>query len=122
MRSEFWWFVLFNFAASAVLSLVYQPLSMIFGLATFLSYLAVISRRLHDINRSGWWMLLPLIAVPFGVFAYWTGNSALMGLTGAVSLGAFILLIVWYCKKVDAAANRFGPPPAPAVEEAAQTA
>jgi uncharacterized membrane protein YhaH (DUF805 family) len=36
-------------------------LSAVFGLATLIPGLAIGVRRLHDINRSGWWMLLWLI-------------------------------------------------------------
>ena len=38
-----------------------QPITGIFMLATFLPNLAVSVRRLHDTNRSGWWLLIGLI-------------------------------------------------------------
>lgn len=58
-RSEFWWFYLFVFIVSCI------PL---IGLASFLLIIphwAVTVRRLHDINRSGWWILLPFTG--FGI-------------------------------------------------------
>ncbi len=62
-RPEFWWFALFIFLGSIVLSLVSNTLSGIFGLATLLPSLAAGARRLHDIGRSGWWLLLSFIPV-----------------------------------------------------------
>ena len=59
-----------------LLTVIYRPL-------TILPSLAVISRRLHDINRSGWWCLMcvtPLI----------------------------IILIIFLCKKSDENENQFG--------------
>ncbi len=61
-------------------TLLYRPL-------TILPSLAVISRRLHDINKSGWWCLMcvtPLI----------------------------IILIIFLCKKSDASENQYGTKPA----------
>jgi uncharacterized membrane protein YhaH (DUF805 family) len=71
-RSEFWWFVLFNILVSIVASIIDAILgtdwstgsgliSLIVGLALFIPYLAVAVRRLHDTDRSGWWILIGLI-------------------------------------------------------------
>lgn len=65
------------------------PLSLIISLAIFLPNLAVAVRRLHDIDKSGWWILiffLPIIG--------------------------FFLLLFWYVSKGTEGDNRFGPPPA----------
>ena len=62
-----------------LLTLIYRPL-------TIVPSLAVISRRLHDINKSGWWCLTcvtPLI----------------------------IILIVFLCKKSDEKENKYGQKP-----------
>ena len=49
-----------------------QPLRMLAGLALFLPTLAVTVRRLHDIDRSGWWYLLSLIPIiGILVLLYW---------------------------------------------------
>jgi uncharacterized membrane protein YhaH (DUF805 family) len=58
----------------------------LFSLATLLPGLAVAVRRLHDLDSSGWWILLFLIP-----------------LVGA------IILIVWFCTKGTDGPNRFGP-------------
>lgn len=68
-RPEFWWWMLFIVIASIVLDVIDRiidrmvgieelgVLSTLFGLATLLPSLAVTSRRLHDIGKSGWWQL-----------------------------------------------------------------
>jgi len=60
-RSEYWWFVLFIFLGSIVLSLVSHWLQYLFALGTLLPSLAAASRRLHDTGRSGWWQLICLV-------------------------------------------------------------
>ena len=62
-RSEFWWFALFTFLVSIVAGFVSQALSSLFSLAVLLPSLAVGARRLHDTDRSGWFLLLWLVPV-----------------------------------------------------------
>ncbi len=113
-RAEFWWFVLFYMIVGIVLSIIdgalfgtvtesgslstgdysYSSqtntpiLSGIFYLATLLPYLGVSVRRLHDIDRTGWWLLL-----------------------GFIPLIGIIVLIVWFATGGDKGDNRFGPDP-----------
>ena len=72
-RSEYWYFVLFNmiFAISAMildnlLGLNFEPipygwLYLLYALAVFIPGLAAAVRRLHDVNKSGWFMFIALI-------------------------------------------------------------
>ena len=60
-RSEFWWWFLFTFLVSMATGIVSQALSALFSLAVLLPSLAVGARRLHDTDRSGWFLLLWLI-------------------------------------------------------------
>lgn len=63
-RPEFWWFFLFVGAISFALAIVSNKLSGLFSLAMLVPLLAVTVRRLHDANRSGWWLLswfIPLV-------------------------------------------------------------
>ena len=66
-RQEYWMFVLFNFIAMFVLSVVdgmifgTQLLSGLYSLAVLVPAIALSVRRLHDIGKSGLWMLLALI-------------------------------------------------------------
>lgn len=89
-RSEYWWFVLFNLIVAVILNVISPNglLGGIWSLATLLPSLAVGARRLHDIDRSGWWLLIGFIPV--------------IGL---------IVLIVFFAKRGDAMPNRFGLPP-----------
>ena len=50
----------------------YSIFSIIFNLAVFLPSWAVIIRRLHDVNRSGWWILINLTIIGIIPFVYWT--------------------------------------------------
>lgn len=86
-RPEFWWFALFQFVVLTVLSMVSGALYGIAALGLLLPGLAVGSRRLHDINKSAWLMLLWLIPV----------------------IG-WILLIYWAAQPGDPAANSYGEP------------
>jgi uncharacterized membrane protein YhaH (DUF805 family) len=92
-RSEYWFWVLFTILGLLATEIIDYALGLtvfypIFGLATFLPSLAVGVRRLHDLDRSGWWLLLSLIPL----------------------IGA-IVLIVWFCSRGTVGPNRFGPDP-----------
>lgn len=73
-RKEYWYFVLVNFIiqiAVYTMDCVFFDaantdntyFSWIYSLIIFVPSLAVIIRRLHDTNRSGWWLLLNLIPI-----------------------------------------------------------
>ncbi len=84
IRSEYWYFVLFLIIGGIIFSILdiiffpdlYDnggtPLNWIFSLATLLPYIGVTARRLHDVNRSGWWMLIPFTIIGIIPFLYWT--------------------------------------------------
>src|SRR5665213_528136 len=83
-RSEYWYWHLFAFLATMA-SLITGPLCFVVMLALVLPTLAVNVRRLHDIDRSGWW-----------IFIAW------IPLVGA------IILLVWHCERGTLGFNRFG--------------
>ena len=68
-RREYWYFVLINTVAAMTLFIVGEVLAAGVGaalytlylLGTFLPSLAVSVRRLHDIDKSGWWLLVSII-------------------------------------------------------------
>ncbi len=93
-RSEYWWFALFSLLVQVAIGL-FADRSTGLGLAgglialgMFIPSLAVSSRRLHDIDKSGWWMLIVLVPILGG-----------------------ILLLIWTCTKGSLGENRFGPAP-----------
>jgi len=66
-RPEFWWFVLANFLIGIVFNILGQVsdvffyVSLLYSLAVLVPYLAVAVRRLHDTDKSGWWLLIGLV-------------------------------------------------------------
>jgi uncharacterized membrane protein YhaH (DUF805 family) len=95
-RSEFWYWALFNFIVSVVAQIIdvsviggdgMMAVTNLVSLALFLPSLAVSFRRLHDIDRTAWWLLIMFTGI------------------------GIILLIVWDCFKGTNGPNRFGPDP-----------
>lgn len=74
-KSEFWWWALFNLIASVCFGIVSEELSLAFTVATLLPYIAVTTRRLRDVGKSGWSQLVALIPIV-----------------------GWVLLIVWLCQ------------------------
>jgi uncharacterized membrane protein YhaH (DUF805 family) len=67
-RKEYWFFILFNIIISVVISFIAGLtelffLSAIYALAVLIPSIAVGVRRLHDTNRSGWWILINFIPI-----------------------------------------------------------
>lgn len=65
-RSEYWYFILFNTIIYVGILIVgiaikVEFLAFIYGIAVIIPSLAVAVRRLHDTDRSGWWILISLI-------------------------------------------------------------
>jgi uncharacterized membrane protein YhaH (DUF805 family) len=102
-RSEFWLFTLFTSIVTMVLMIldpmiagesfldydeVLVSLSNIFTLVIIIPAISVSVRRLHDVNRSGWWLLIELTVI-----------------------GLLFPILYWSCKKGDEGENRFGPNP-----------
>lgn len=64
-RSEYWYFVLFNFLISIVLGFIggaigFELIGTLYSLAVLLPSLAVAVRRMHDVGKSGWFILIPI--------------------------------------------------------------
>ena len=91
MRSEYWYFALFQILALIVASVVDY---VVFGVPSFLYYavslalllpgLAVAIRRLHDAGKTGWWLLISFVPL----------------------IGA-IVLIVFLCQKSKLEDNKY---------------
>ena len=63
VRSEFWWFALFQLIVMVVASMLGDTVYAVVALALVLPSLAVGARRLHDIGKSGWFLLLHLLPI-----------------------------------------------------------
>ncbi|WP_074218317.1 DUF805 domain-containing protein [Rhodovulum sp. ES.010] len=106
-RPEYWWWVLFFVLVLFVTQLIDaallvpllgleavgesgppRPLSVLVSLGLILPNIAVGVRRLHDLDRTGWWLLIGLIPI----------------------LGTLVL-IYFFVQRGSEGTNRFGPPP-----------
>ena len=99
-RAESWWWVLFIVLAGIAFGVIDTVtgtmgmfgdsglLGQLFELAVLVPSLALAARRLHDINRTGWWLLLLFVLV----------------------IG-WVVLIVWAIKRGDEGPNKYGPDP-----------
>ena len=71
-RSEYWWWFLFVVLVTAATGIISDKLSAAFSLAFLLPGIAVSVRRLHDIDKSGWFLLLNFIPViGWIILLYW---------------------------------------------------
>ena len=70
-RPEFWWFFLFQVLTSLGASMVGDWLNGVVVLALLLPGLAVGTRRLHDIGKTGWWQLIMLTGIGYFLLMYW---------------------------------------------------
>jgi uncharacterized membrane protein YhaH (DUF805 family) len=70
-RKEYWMFALFSFIIGLVLGFIEVMFDdsgivvNLYSLATLIPSIAVGVRRMHDIDRSGWWLLLPIVNLVF---------------------------------------------------------
>lgn len=130
-RAEYWWFALFTTVmgvAAGVIDIILGfdierngPVGAAVSLGLLVPSLAVSVRRLHDLGRSGLWLILPVLglfvaALIFGFAASSAGvgsfGGPMFGIVFAVALLAyFVLLLVWLCSRGTVGANRFGPDP-----------
>ncbi len=93
-RAEFWYFTAFIYGLAFLIGVVSGLMDVddatldsiigIYQLALLAPSLAVGTRRLHDINRSGWWQLISLTGI------------------------GILLLIYWWIKKGDEGPNEYG--------------
>ena len=97
LRSELWWFVLFGFLGGIITTIIdimilgysiesYGPVNIIFTVVLILPGIAVTARRLHDINKSGWWQLIELTII------------------------GILLIIIWNATEGEKKKNIYGPP------------
>lgn len=90
-RKEFWFFILIYFVISIFAGIIdsildNQIVGTILSIGLFIPSLAVGTRRLHDIGRSGWWQLIYLTII------------------------GIILLIIWWAMDTKRENNKYGSP------------
>ncbi|BDH44494.1 DUF805 domain-containing protein [Salmonella enterica subsp. enterica serovar Choleraesuis] len=100
-RKEYWMFILVNFILALVLSAIdnllglkigkdHDLLSTLYAIAVFIPSWAVQFRRLHDTDRSAWWLLA--LIIPF--------------------IG-WLIILIFNCQRGTFGQNRFGEDPLP---------
>jgi uncharacterized membrane protein YhaH (DUF805 family) len=92
-REEYWMYFLFYILIYIGIGIVGYMIHMmfldsIFSLALLIPSIAVTARRLHDINRSGWWQLI-----------------------GIIPIIGWIIVIIWYATDSNSGSNQYGPNP-----------
>jgi uncharacterized membrane protein YhaH (DUF805 family) len=101
-RAEFWWFGVFvwlvSMGADILDAVIFRPtvwhgpqtgpIAILWTVATLLPNISVSVRRLHDLDRSGWWLWLSFIPV----------------------IG-WIVLLIWFASRGTDGPNRFGADP-----------
>jgi uncharacterized membrane protein YhaH (DUF805 family) len=97
VASEFWWWQLFVLLVALAGGMVDGAFDLnsdvipdLWALVTLLPGLAVSVRRLHDTDRSGWWLFIMMIPI-----------------------AGLVVLIVWFIQDGTPGYNRFGPNPKP---------
>lgn len=104
-RSEFWWFTLFTTLVAIVSGILDStifgmdledptPFGMITSVILFMPAISVTVRRLHDVDRSGWW--------------FWFFLVPIIG---------WITILVWECTRGTYGENKYGPDPLLAIDD-----
>jgi uncharacterized membrane protein YhaH (DUF805 family) len=109
-RSEYWYFLLFSIIIALILtaldSMIINPLlgiqpvvetartgilGMLFSIGTLIPSVALAIRRLHDIGKNGWWILLGVIPI--------------------VNIIGIFVLLYFFIKDSQPGENLYGPSP-----------
>jgi uncharacterized membrane protein YhaH (DUF805 family) len=116
-RSEYWYFVLFIVIGYAIgFGLIFAASQLFWLLAVFIiaiiiPWISVAVRRLHDINKSGWFVALPLPAGAIEAIFSLNRQTTFEIIFAVIGFGCSIYLIVLYCIAGDSKQNRFGKNP-----------
>jgi uncharacterized membrane protein YhaH (DUF805 family) len=122
-RKEFWMFALFNFIFGSAAMIIdnvlgltfefeleglsyYGPFYLLYALGVFIPNLAVGVRRLHDIDKSGWWFLIALSPLVSAI----PGANAKISILLIAILGP-LWLLVWWAKYSSIGENQYGEQP-----------
>ncbi len=142
-RSEYWYFALANIIIGVILMILDNVLGLkigssetgilntVYSLAVLVPGLAVATRRLHDIGKSGWILVITYIIIIISattlivnslyVLAGVAGGEPAFGLTTMiipilVMLAVSIYMLVLFCKDGERGENQYGQNPKEIVE------
>ena len=127
-RAEYWWFAGATLVIGFVADIIDQiannemgVLGVVTSLGLLIPTLAVTVRRLHDTDRSGWWMLAAI--APAAYFGFEGSQAALNGTvetwesspSGLIAIVAFCLaclvILIFTLLRGAESPNRYGPDP-----------
>ena len=122
-RKEYWMYVLLLIAVGIVIGIVegilgltgmvgpYGPISALFALATLCPSIAVGIRRLHDTDRSGWWLLIGYGPLLLSLCLTLLGSLQFAMILSLLALLGFIVLLVFLVLEGTRGPNQYGPDP-----------
>jgi uncharacterized membrane protein YhaH (DUF805 family) len=125
-RAQYWLAMLMYTVVGGILGVIgqvlddglaYLLLAVVVELAVLISSLAVIVKRLHDRNRSAWWLLMfylvPCVLAAIGVGVEMaSGSWVVMAICSVVALAIGVwAFIEWGCLRGTVGPNRYGPDP-----------
>lgn len=136
-RAEYWWFFLFGqlIGLASIVPIVGWLVSIIGFLVLIIPQISISVRRLHDIGKSGWWVLVwygtLILGWVFFLIEFFkeligleesgktdTEIEAILqnwwiwfGILGLASIAIMIWWILWFVKKGEKGPNKYGPDP-----------
>ncbi|MBV9570571.1 MAG: DUF805 domain-containing protein [Alphaproteobacteria bacterium] len=115
-RAQFWYYLLVVIVLAIIVAMVASVttrlLSMLFSLALLLPNLGMGIRRLHDVGKPWFYVLLPLVPSVLASLFLVMFLLPLAMLCWLATLVASVYLIYLYVQPGDPAPNMYGPPPA----------
>jgi uncharacterized membrane protein YhaH (DUF805 family) len=135
-RAEYWWFVLFTqlLGLAGIVPVIGWIIGPLASIASIIPSISLSVRRLHDIGKSGWWMMVWVGSVLIWVFwfiffvaglgnmedenwiqeesdAFWGQVAVSAGVLLIASVALMIVWVVWFVRKGDKGPNKYGPDP-----------
>ena len=131
-RAKWWLAILIYFVISVVIGIltfmagqgmIMQVISIIVQIAIFISGLAAGAKRLHDRNKSGWWLVLfyvlPIVLFGIGMVIAIAGVAGGSGTTGVLGIVLYVAgfgVLIWAlvelgCLRGTVGPNQYGPDP-----------
>ena len=122
-RAEYWYFTAFNLLAFFCIVMLENLfdlnlwwLSTIVGVGYMIPYFAVGARRLHDVGKSGWLQVLPIIFQVLPIIFAWIGDfipisEAFLIFMSVLFIGSTIYLLFLLICESEKKNNKYGPVP-----------